>query len=205
MCKLSFLNQQKCRTFPVTNVTLTDLTQPQGTSLSFQGKTPRQLKFKNQYGVISVSVQEWCPNVLPFYHSLNYQTRCDWCVKRVNFRFLKFGHVSKRANILLTMNGRTRNLARGLHNGLTQRPLEHELRLLESSEPIPPRKQQNQGSKYTWSNHKDHPMWQQLKFNLEPRISSRGSNLDFPLLFRKKRPVASTVYNVCLLPKSNQT
>lgn len=28
---------------------------------------------------------------------------------------------------------------------------------------------------------------------------------DFPLLFRKKRPVASTVYNVCLLPKSNQT
>ena len=154
---------------------------------------------------ICIGMVSQCSSILSH---LNYQTRCDWCVKRVNFR-LKFGHVSNRANILLTMNGRTRNLARGLHNGLTQRPLEHELRLLESSEPIPPRKQQNQGSKYTRSNHKDHPMWQQLKFNLEPRISSRGSNLfffrDFPLLFRKKRPVASTVYNVCLLPKSNQT
>lgn len=103
---------------------------------------------------ICIGMVSQCSSILSH---LNYQTRCDWCVKRVNFRFLKFGHVSKRANILLTMNGRTRNLARGLHNGLTQRPLEHELRLLESSEPIPPRKQQNQGSKYTRSNHKDHP------------------------------------------------
>lgn len=42
---------------------------------------------------------------------------CDWCVKCVNFCFLKFGYVLKCVNILLIMNGRIRNLVCGLYNG----------------------------------------------------------------------------------------
>jgi len=56
MRQISFLSKQKCRAFPAINITLTGLTQSQGIFLSFQGKTPRQLKSKNQYDVSKVAI-----------------------------------------------------------------------------------------------------------------------------------------------------